>query len=125
MAATRAALAKTARGAKAPCAAVDAIEAALTRATSMRVAGALSCSPTASPRLSRARSSTSSSPSARAAKVRTCPRRRWSPRIKRAAVVGAGTMGGGIAMTYANAGIPVLLKDVDDAARRARRCDHP
>ena len=36
--------------------------------------------------------------------------------IKRAAVVGAGTMGGGIAMTYANAGIPVLLKEVDEAA---------
>jgi 3-hydroxyacyl-CoA dehydrogenase len=36
--------------------------------------------------------------------------------IKRAAVVGAGTMGGGIAMNYANAGIPVLLKDVDQAA---------
>ncbi len=36
--------------------------------------------------------------------------------IRRAAVVGAGTMGGGIAMTYANAGIPVLLKDVDEAA---------
>src|SRR6185436_6147913 len=35
--------------------------------------------------------------------------------IKRAAVVGAGTMGGGIAMTYANAGIPVLLKEVDEA----------
>jgi 3-hydroxyacyl-CoA dehydrogenase len=33
--------------------------------------------------------------------------------IKRAAIVGAGTMGGGIAMAYANAGIPVLLKDVD------------
>jgi len=31
--------------------------------------------------------------------------------IRRAAVVGAGTMGGGIAMTYANAGIPVLLKE--------------
>ncbi len=31
--------------------------------------------------------------------------------IKRAAVVGAGTMGGGIAMNYANAGIPVLLKE--------------
>lgn len=31
--------------------------------------------------------------------------------IKRAAVVGAGTMGGGIAMSYANAGIPVLLKE--------------
>ena len=36
--------------------------------------------------------------------------------IKRAAVVGAGTMGGGIAMSYANAGIPVLLKEVDEAA---------
>ena len=31
-------------------------------------------------------------------------------------MIGAGTMGGGIAMTYANAGIPVLLKDVDEAA---------
>jgi 3-hydroxyacyl-CoA dehydrogenase len=36
--------------------------------------------------------------------------------IRRAAVVGAGTMGGGIAMTYANAGIPVLLKEVDQQA---------
>ena len=32
--------------------------------------------------------------------------------IRRAAVVGAGTMGGGITMTYVNAGIPVLLKEV-------------
>ena len=31
--------------------------------------------------------------------------------IKRVGVVGAGTMGGGIAMVYANAGIPVLLKE--------------
>src|SRR5262249_37663167 len=36
--------------------------------------------------------------------------------VRRAAVVGAGTMGAGIAMAYANAGIPVLLKEVDDAA---------
>src|SRR5262249_9849212 len=36
--------------------------------------------------------------------------------IVSAAVLGAGPMGGGIAMTYANAGIPVLLKDVDQAA---------
>ena len=36
--------------------------------------------------------------------------------IKSAAVVGAGTMGGGIAMNYANAGIPVLLKESDQAA---------
>jgi 3-hydroxyacyl-CoA dehydrogenase len=31
--------------------------------------------------------------------------------IARAAVIGAGTMGGGIAMNYANAGIPVILKE--------------
>jgi 3-hydroxyacyl-CoA dehydrogenase len=36
--------------------------------------------------------------------------------IKRAAVVGAGTMGGGITMAYANAGIPVLLKEVTQEA---------
>jgi 3-hydroxyacyl-CoA dehydrogenase len=35
--------------------------------------------------------------------------------VSRAAVVGSGTMGGGIAMVFANAGIPVLLKDVDEA----------
>jgi 3-hydroxyacyl-CoA dehydrogenase len=36
--------------------------------------------------------------------------------IKRAAVVGAGTMGSGIATAYANAGIPVLLKEVGQEA---------
>src|SRR5262245_4989536 len=36
--------------------------------------------------------------------------------IRRAAVVGAGTMGGGITMAYANAGVPVLLKEVDQPA---------
>jgi 3-hydroxyacyl-CoA dehydrogenase len=36
--------------------------------------------------------------------------------IRRAAVVGAGTLGGGIAMTYANAGIPVTLRDVSQDA---------
>lgn len=35
--------------------------------------------------------------------------------ITSAAVVGAGTMGGGIAMNYANAGIPVFLKEADQA----------
>ena len=32
--------------------------------------------------------------------------------VESAAVIGAGTMGSGIAMTYVNAGIPVLLKEV-------------
>jgi 3-hydroxyacyl-CoA dehydrogenase len=36
--------------------------------------------------------------------------------VNSAAVAGAGTMGGGIAMVFANAGIPVLLKDTDQGA---------
>ena len=51
-----------------------------------------------------------------AAKVPGVPKDTPVADIRRAAVVGAGTMGGGIAMSYANAGIPVLLKEVDDAA---------
>jgi 3-hydroxyacyl-CoA dehydrogenase len=36
--------------------------------------------------------------------------------VNTAAVVGAGTMGGGITMTLVNAGIPVLMKETDQAA---------
>src|SRR4029078_6275284 len=36
--------------------------------------------------------------------------------IKRAAVVGGGKMGGGITMNYANAGIPVLFKEINQEA---------
>ena len=36
--------------------------------------------------------------------------------VKTAGVVGAGTMGGGITMAFANAGIPVLLKEADQEA---------
>src|SRR5262249_12464062 len=36
--------------------------------------------------------------------------------VKSVAVVGAGTMGGGITMSFANAGIPVLIKETDQAA---------
>jgi 3-hydroxyacyl-CoA dehydrogenase len=36
--------------------------------------------------------------------------------IRSVGVVGAGTMGGGIAMVFANAGLPVLLREVDQAA---------
>jgi 3-hydroxyacyl-CoA dehydrogenase len=45
------------------------------------------------------------------AKVPDVPKDTPTIEIRRAAVVGAGTMGGGIAMSYANAGIPVLLKE--------------
>src|SRR5207302_7103081 len=36
--------------------------------------------------------------------------------IKKAAVIGAGTMGGGIAMNFANAGIPVTVVEVAQEA---------
>ena len=36
--------------------------------------------------------------------------------INKVAVIGAGTMGGGIAMVFANAGFPVLIKETDQAA---------
>src|SRR6266508_913190 len=35
---------------------------------------------------------------------------------KKAAIIGAGTMGGGIAMNYANAGIPVIVREVTQEA---------
>ena len=45
------------------------------------------------------------------AKIPDVPKETKPIEIKRAAVVGAGTMGGGIAMNYANAGIPVIIKE--------------
>ena len=50
------------------------------------------------------------------AKIPDVPKETPTLPVKTAAVVGAGTMGGGIAMVLANAGIPVLLKDADQAA---------
>jgi 3-hydroxyacyl-CoA dehydrogenase len=50
------------------------------------------------------------------AKIPDVPKDTPTREIRKAAVIGAGTMGGGIAMAYANVGIPVLLKDVDQAA---------
>jgi 3-hydroxyacyl-CoA dehydrogenase len=51
-----------------------------------------------------------------AAKVPDIPKQTNVIPIHSAAVVGAGTMGGGIAMVLANAGIPVILKETDQAA---------
>jgi 3-hydroxyacyl-CoA dehydrogenase len=50
------------------------------------------------------------------AKIRDIPKDTPLMPMNSAAVVGAGTMGGGIAMVFANAGIPVLLKEADQAA---------
>ena len=50
------------------------------------------------------------------AKIPDVPRETPVIPVNRVAVVGSGTMGGGIAMVFANSGIPVLLKDMDEAA---------
>jgi 3-hydroxyacyl-CoA dehydrogenase len=114
--AARASLAKTARGLRAPYAVVDAIEAGLQRgfdAGSVRERElfadcVVSTESKALRHLFFAERDV--------ARVPDVPKDTPTRDIKRAAVVGAGTMGGGIAMNYANAGIPVLLKEVDQAA---------
>jgi 3-hydroxyacyl-CoA dehydrogenase len=50
------------------------------------------------------------------AKIPDVPKETAARPIRSAAVVGAGTMGGGIAMVFANAGIPVVLKETEQAA---------
>ncbi len=114
--ATRAALKKIAKGASAPYAAVDAIEGAFTLSFD---AGSLR------EREIFAKCVVSTESKAlrhlffaerEAAKVPDVPKDTPAADIRRAAVVGAGTMGGGITMSYVNAGIPVLLKEVDNAA---------
>jgi 3-hydroxyacyl-CoA dehydrogenase len=115
-AAMRSTLAKTARGLKAPFAVVDAIEAGLRNpfdAGSVRerelFAGCVVATESKSLRhLFFAERDV--------AKVPDVPKGTPVKPIARAAVIGAGTMGGGITMTYANAGIPVLLKEVDEAS---------
>jgi 3-hydroxyacyl-CoA dehydrogenase len=116
VAAMRKALAKTARGARAPFAAVDAIEACVTmdfesgskREIELFAACVLSTESKAMRHLFFAEREV--------AKIPDVPKDTPARDISRAAVIGAGTMGGGIAMAYANVGIPVLLKDVDQAA---------
>jgi 3-hydroxyacyl-CoA dehydrogenase len=112
----RSALAKTARGAHAPLAAVDGIDAGLERGfddgsireRELFAECVVSTESKALRHLFFAERE--------AAKVPDVPKDTATFAIRRAAVVGAGTMGGGIAMSYANAGLPVLLKEVDDAA---------
>jgi 3-hydroxyacyl-CoA dehydrogenase len=50
------------------------------------------------------------------AKIPDIPKETPIVPVNSVAVVGAGTMGGGIAMVFANAGIPVFLKDADQPA---------
>lgn len=54
-----------------------------------------------------------------AAKIPDVPRDVASYEIKKAAVVGSGLMGGGIAMNFANVGIPVTILDISEDALAA------
>ncbi|MDQ2841820.1 MAG: 3-hydroxyacyl-CoA dehydrogenase NAD-binding domain-containing protein [Acidobacteriota bacterium] len=49
-------------------------------------------------------------------KIPGIPKTSKPAEIRRVAIAGAGTMGGGIAMTYANAGIPVIVKESSQEA---------
>ena len=51
-----------------------------------------------------------------AAKIKDLPKGTATRDIKKVAIIGGGTMGGGIAMCFAGVGIPVVLVEVDDAA---------
>ena len=53
------------------------------------------------------------------AKIPDIPKETTLIPVNRVAIVGSGTMGGGIAMVFANAGIPVLLQDVDEPTLNA------
>ncbi|MEE2760741.1 MAG: 3-hydroxyacyl-CoA dehydrogenase NAD-binding domain-containing protein [Pseudomonadota bacterium] len=48
------------------------------------------------------------------AKIPDVPRDTAAKDIKIAAIIGSGTMGGGIAMSFANAGIPVTMMDISE-----------
>jgi len=109
-------LKKTARGAHAPYAAVDAIQAGIElgfdagseREIEIFAGCVLSTQSRAMVRLFFAEREV--------VKIPDVPKDTPTREIRSAAVVGAGTMGGGIAMNYANAGIPVLLKEVTQDA---------
>ena len=107
---------KNARGAQAPLAALDAIEAGLGQPFDVGSLGEreifATCVVSTESRALRHLFFAERE----ALKVPGVPRDTPVRAITRAAVVGAGTMGGGIAMCYASAGIPVLLKDVDQTA---------
>jgi 3-hydroxyacyl-CoA dehydrogenase len=115
-AATRVSLAKNRHGTAAPLATVDAIEAGLRDGFD---AGSLvererfaDCVVSTEARAQRYLFFAERE----ARNVPDVPRTTPTREIRRAAVLGAGTMGIGIAMTYASAGIAVLLKDVDESA---------
>jgi 3-hydroxyacyl-CoA dehydrogenase len=115
LAAARDAARKKQRGLQAPLAAIDAVEAATKLPFDEGIA--------AEERIFRQRLFSDQSKALvhvffgerEVSKIPDIPKETPTLVINRVAVVGAGTMGGGIAMVFANAGLPVLLKETDAA----------
>ncbi len=116
-AAARAEVTRQARGLPAPLRCVDAVE-AVGHAAVRGGTGAASAATSSNScsRRNRRHCGTRSSPSATAAKIPDVPEDTPTRPIRSAAVLGFGTMGGGIAMSFANAGIPVTVFEKDQAA---------
>ena len=115
-AAARARVAKEHRGYPAPLAIVDCIEAAVTQPFAKGAAREREL-------FERLRASTESKAlrhlffaERQVTKIPDVPEDTATIEIKSAAVVGAGTMGGGIAMNFANAGIPVKMLEMSQEA---------
>ncbi len=111
----RKALARRARGNEAPLRCVDAVEAAVTLPfdEGLKRERELFAQAMASPQSAALRHVFFAE--REVAKVPGVPRDTPALPVKQGAVLGAGTMGTGIAMNFANAGIPVLLLDMQPA----------
>ena len=83
------------------------------------------CSSSSSARTKPRRCATRSSPSARSTAFPGLPKDLKLPEIKTMAVVGAGTMGGGIAMSFADAGHAGEAARCLEGGARARHQAHP
>jgi 3-hydroxyacyl-CoA dehydrogenase len=108
----RKSVARQTRGFRAPESCIKAIEAAvnLPFAEGLKREGALSAELMASPESKAQRYFFFAE--REAAKIPDVPAETPAKEIKKAAILGAGTMGGGIAMNFANAGIPVTVVEI-------------
>jgi len=115
-AAARAEIAKRARGLPAPLKCVDAVEAAVTQPfdVGLRFERGLFIELVQSPESKALRHAFFAERAA--AKIPDVPADTPTRPIRTAAIIGFGTMGGGIAMSFANAGIPVTVYEKEQAA---------
>ena len=124
--AMRKSIARKARNQKAPYHCIACVEAADDASRSTRASRPSGgCSRSWRTPTRRRRCATRSSPSARWPRFPGLPKDLVLPEIKTAAVVGAGTMGGGIAMSFADFGFPVKLLDASPEVLDEGHAAHP